>query len=148
MKNLPTQLDDLPVEILLIILKKISKIQVLNSLIGVNRRLNTIVHDSIFTNHLILARLVPSHLVIMESVSRHFCYPLFDPILNRFCFQILPRIHHQIKWLDLEPLSMERVFRAANYPNLCGFGLYNVDGEGVIQLFSGKIFHDDSSTDK
>ncbi|CAF5041222.1 unnamed protein product, partial [Rotaria sp. Silwood1] len=37
-------------------------------------------------------------------------------ILDRFCLQILPEIHHNIKWLDLESSSMKHVLRTAHYP--------------------------------
>ena len=46
------QLNDLPDEILLIILKKLSNIEVFYSLLDVNKRLNKITYDSIFTNRL------------------------------------------------------------------------------------------------
>jgi hypothetical protein len=46
------RLNDLPNEILMIILKKLSNIEVLYSLIGVDKRLNKIAHESIFTNRL------------------------------------------------------------------------------------------------
>jgi hypothetical protein len=67
--------------------------------------------------------------------------PLIDPIRDRFCSQILPEIHDNIKWLDLEPLSMERILRSTNYPNLYGLGLYNIQEEIVKHLFTGKKFY-------
>jgi hypothetical protein len=124
------QLNDLPDEILLIIFQKLGNMAVLYSLIDVNKRLNKIVRDSIFANHLTL----------LISASNGFIYPLLDPILDRFCFHILPKIHQKIKWLGLESLSMDRILRATNYPNLWGLGLFNISGEVVIQLSTGKIF--------
>ena len=128
------QLNDLPDEILMIIFKKLTNAEVLYSLLGVNKRLNKIVHDSIFTNHL----------SFLMSTSDDFIYSLPDPILDRFCSQILPKIHHKIKWLDLESLSMERILRATNYPNLYGISLYNIEVKTAIDLFTGKIFYFDS----
>jgi len=61
---------------------------------------------------------------------------------------MLPQIRDKIKWLNLESFSIERILRATNYPNLYGFGLYNIEGQRAIHLFSGKIFHFDSSNDK
>ncbi|CAF1287143.1 unnamed protein product [Rotaria sordida] len=49
------KLNDLPDEILLI-LKKFDNTEVLYSFIGVNKRFNKLVHDSIFTNHLTMTR--------------------------------------------------------------------------------------------
>ncbi len=42
------QLNDLPDEILMIILKKLNNLEVLYSLIGVNKRLTKMVHDPNF----------------------------------------------------------------------------------------------------
>lgn len=94
------QFMDLPNEILLFILNKLTRIEVLYSLIGVNSRLDQIVKDPIFTEHLNL----------MKLSSNGDINPLNNSILHRFCSEILPEIHHQIKWLDLESLSMEKFF--------------------------------------
>ncbi len=50
------QLNDLSNEILMIILKKLHNTEVLYSLVVVNKRLNTIVYDSIFTCYLTLMK--------------------------------------------------------------------------------------------
>ncbi|CAF0795699.1 unnamed protein product [Rotaria sordida] len=126
MEHLLVELNTLPDEILMIILKKLLKVEVLYSLIGVNKRLNKIVRDSIFTNRLTL----------MIYSSDDFIYPLSDPMLDRFCLKILPEIHHQIKWLNLESSSMKRIVRATNYPNLYGFGLFNLNVETTLSLFT------------
>ncbi len=60
-------------------------------------------------------------------------------MLDRFCFQILPSIHHKIKWIDLEVSSMKRIL-SANYPILFGLGIYNIEKETDLDLFTGKIF--------
>lgn len=52
MECVPIQLDDLPDEILLIIFKNLSNATLLYSLTGVSKRINQIVHDSVFTNRL------------------------------------------------------------------------------------------------
>ncbi|CAF3878103.1 unnamed protein product [Rotaria sp. Silwood1] len=113
-------------KILIYILKKVSNIDVLYSLFGVNKRLHKIVCDSIFTNHLTLLKFSLNHCVL----------PLSDQIIDRFCLQILPEIHNKIKWLDLESFSMERILFAVNYPNLYGFGLHNIQEENAIYLFN------------
>jgi len=123
------QFNDLPDEILMTILKKLNNVIVLYYFIGVNKRLNKIVHDPIFTRGLTL----------MICTSKDPVYPLPNPILDRFCFRILPEIHHQIKSLYLESLSMERILLATNYPNLFELGLFNIQ-ETAIHRFTGKIF--------
>jgi hypothetical protein len=129
MERLLAELNDLPDEILLIIFKKLNNASLLYSLIGVNKRLNTIVRDQIFTSHLTLR-------YSSDDSTRR----LHESMIDRFCSQILPEIHHQIEWLDLESSSMERILRAADYPNLCGLGLFDIDIETAVSLFIGKIF--------
>ncbi|CAF4699500.1 unnamed protein product [Rotaria sp. Silwood2] len=130
MEHSLVQLNDFPHEILMIILKKLWNIQVLYSLIAVNKRLNAIVHDPIFSNRLTL----------MKDFSAYSIDRLPDSILERFCSEILPEIHHNIKWFNLESSSMKRILLATNYPNLYGLGLYDIEIETVLSLVNGKIF--------
>ncbi|CAF0976795.1 unnamed protein product [Adineta steineri] len=130
------QLNDLPDEILMIIFKKLDNITLLYSLIGDNIRLNRIVCDSIFTNRLTLVNFVPQHLITARPLLMYLPNPLSDPMLDRFCLQILPKIHEKVKRLDLELLSMERILRCTNYPNLSQITLYNIEIERALQLFS------------
>ncbi len=104
------QLNDLYDEILMIILKKLHDTEVLYSLIVVNKRLNTIVYDSIFT----------CYLTLMKRASKGF-YRFTNTILDRFCLQILPEIHHKIKWLNAESSSMKRILLSTTYANLSRF---------------------------
>ncbi|CAF0996491.1 unnamed protein product, partial [Rotaria magnacalcarata] len=50
--------------------------------------------------------------------SNDSVYGLSYPILNRFCLQILSKMHHKVKWLNLELSSMGRFLCCTNYPNL------------------------------
>jgi hypothetical protein len=130
MEHLSIQLDNLPDEILVFILKKLCNVEVLYSLIGINKRLDKLVHDSIFTSDLTLMR-----------TSDKFFYPLSDLILDRFCSEILPNIQHQIESLKIESLSIKRILRATSYPNLYDLGLYNLDVEEAKHLFIGKLWY-------
>ena len=130
MEYLSVGLQDLPNEILIFILKKLCNVEVLYSVQGVNKRLNAIACDSIFTNRLTL----------LKHVSHYRIDSLPDPILNRLCSQILPEIRHKIKWLDLESSSIQRILLTTNYPNLYGLGLYNLEIEKAKHLFTSKIF--------
>ncbi|CAF2144416.1 unnamed protein product [Rotaria magnacalcarata] len=126
MENSCVQLNDLPDEILVIILKKLAKVEVLYSLFDVNKRLNKISHDTVFTNDL----------PILMSASDDLIYSLPDQILDRFCSYILPKIHEKIEWLHLESRSMERILLATNYPNLYGISLHNIQPKTAINLFT------------
>ncbi|CAF3738425.1 unnamed protein product [Rotaria sordida] len=72
----------------------------------------------------------------VQHGSHDSTYPLPDPVLDRFCLQILPKIHCNIKWLNLESSSMTRILLATNYPILYGLGLYNIDVETALSLFT------------
>lgn len=94
------QLLDLPDEILMYILKKLSKIDVLYSLLGTgNDRLNCLAQDKQFSNTL--------ELIFMD-----------DMLLNRFCNDILRYIHRNVQQLTVESSTMERILLAGHYPNL------------------------------
>jgi hypothetical protein len=94
-----THLFDLPVEILLKILKKLNNMDVLYSLIGVEG-LDRLAQDEIFTNTL--------NFVFIDN----------DSMLNRFCNSILPQIENNIKCLILETTNMDRILRSGIYLNL------------------------------
>ena len=122
------QLADISDEILLLILNKLSNIEVLYSLIGVNIRFDKIASDPLFTNHLTL----------LKRSSNGIIKPLDDRTFDCLYFQILPKIHHKIKWFDLEPLSMKRVLLSIDYPNLYGLSLFNIEPELAVRFFGGK----------
>ena len=120
---------DLPVEILLEILKKLSNMDVLYSLLDVgHQRLNMLVQEETFTNTLnfVLTTLTDDIL----SIS--------DPILDRFCMNILPRIHYNVKSLIVNSLSMERILLAGDYPNLCQIKIFNFNVKIAPRYFTGK----------
>jgi len=129
MEHSSIELNDLPDEILLVILKKLHNIEVLYSLVGVNKRLNRIVNDSIFT----------SYLTLMPPSSNDILYKFTNTILDRFCVQILPSIHLKIKCLNLESSSMKRILLSTDYPYLNALGLYNLTSEAAKDLFTGKM---------
>jgi hypothetical protein len=123
---------DLPNEILFFILKKLENVDVLYSLLGIdNQRLDIIVQEQIFTNILNFVSISQS----TDEVSS-----ISDPILHRFCNDILPRIHINVKYFILDCNSMECILRAGNYPNLTKLKLYNFNKIIVSRYFSGKLF--------
>ncbi|CAF5205071.1 unnamed protein product [Rotaria magnacalcarata] len=97
-------------EMLLAILNKLNNIDVLFSLIGVNKKLDRLAQDINFTRSIDLVRIISNEK--NSSSSRT------NSILDRFCFDILPRIQHNIECLTLDSLSIDRVLRIGNYPKL------------------------------
>ncbi|CAF1263307.1 unnamed protein product [Rotaria sordida] len=125
MQHTYTKITDLPDELLIMIFKRLNNIEILQFLMNVNTRFNKIVRDSTFTNHLTL----------LKCSFNHIIYSLSDTILDKFCIEIIPQIKHNIKWLDIESLSMERILLAAKYPNLNGLGIFNINEEVAQRLF-------------
>ncbi|CAF3389172.1 unnamed protein product [Rotaria socialis] len=120
------QLQDLPDELLIFIFKQMHNVEVLYSLFGVNERLNSILLDPIFTNCLNFLKWSSKNFLNIYSL---------DIIFDRFCLQILPAVHEKIQWLDVESSSMKRILCAADYPNLHGLGLFNIEEETIKSLF-------------
>ncbi|CAF2956719.1 unnamed protein product [Rotaria sp. Silwood2] len=103
--------------------------EVLYSLLDVdNQRLDMIVQDKTFTKSLNFV-LTPSTNDILS---------IADPILDRFCINILPRIGLNIKSLILESGSMERILLAADYPNLAELKLFNFNNKIASHYFTVK----------
>jgi len=117
---------DLPDEILLNILKKLNNIDVLYSLLNIdNERLSILAEEKIFSNTL--------KFVSIDNISS-----IDDHKIDRFCIDILPRINHNVKYFILEPVSMERILLAADYPNLTKLKLLNFEQKIALPYFTSK----------
>ncbi|CAF3339157.1 unnamed protein product [Rotaria sp. Silwood1] len=112
-------------------------IDVLYSLFGINRNLDRILYDSIFTRCLTLIR----------SSSNMHIYSLTDEMLDRFCVAILSKIHHKIEELTVETLSMERVFLVDNYSDLHKLELVSIRLEELERQFDVIYFNDHDQID-
>ncbi|CAF1440394.1 unnamed protein product [Adineta steineri] len=124
------QLNDLPDEILMMIFGKLWNVRVLYSLIGINRKLDRIACDPVFTRYLQL----------MNGISDNSVGQLPEIVLNRFCSHVLPKIHHHIRRLDLESSTMERILSTANYPNLHQLVLLNLHAKTAACLFTTQLY--------
>lgn len=131
MENSSVQLMNLPNELLLMILKHLNSTEVRHSLMGVHVRFDEIISDPIFTHCLTLMRLSLDNVI----------YPLARRKLDRFCSQILPRIGEQVRWINVDAFSMERVLLAGKYSNLFGLGIYNVTQEAFQHVLLGEEFY-------
>jgi hypothetical protein len=103
------QLDDLSDEILLIILKKLDTCDVLYCLKAVNKRLDTIVNDSVFTGNLTLISSVNKRFDTIFTRNSALITPFdglscqfTDRIFDRFCLDILPKINEKIERLTVD----------------------------------------------
>jgi hypothetical protein len=120
---------DLPYELLFIILKKLDNMNVLYSLLDVdNQRLDRLVKEETFTRTL--------NFVITTSTKD--ILSIADSMLDRFCVNILPKIDYNVKCLILETGSLERILRAATFPNLTELKFFNCNEKIVSRYFTGK----------
>jgi hypothetical protein len=118
---------DLSNEILFTILKKLDNMNVLYSLIGISiERLDLLAKDKIFTNTLNF---------VLTDVDDVCSIP--DPILNRFCNDILPQIHCNVRCLTFESMIMERILLAGDFPNLTQLKMFKFNRDFVLRYFIG-----------
>jgi hypothetical protein len=112
---------DLPDEILLMILKKLNNVDVLYSLFDINnKRLNALVQENAFTN-------------ILKFVSGRN-YRLID----RFYYDILPRIHHNVKCFILDSTLIKCILCVTDYPNLTELKIFDFDQYIALKHFTSK----------
>ncbi|CAF3531369.1 unnamed protein product, partial [Rotaria sp. Silwood2] len=115
-------------EMLLTIFNKLNNIDVLYSFIGVDQKLDRLARDITFTQSIDLVTISSNE----HNHSRN------NSILDRFCFDILPRIQRNIQCLTLDSLSIDRVLRIGNYPKLHKLTLVNLPLEMASRIFNGK----------
>ncbi|CAF3615130.1 unnamed protein product [Rotaria sp. Silwood1] len=122
---------DLPDEILLHILKKLNNFDVLYSLIGINKKLDRVACDASFT------RLVD----LMTIESNQVTDSRSNAILDRFCMEILPRIHDKVESLTLQACFLPRVLRVANYLHLRKLVIINLELSMGCHIFNGMLIY-------
>ena len=118
----------LPNEIILKILQNLSNMDVLYSLSGISdERLNLLVRSEIFANTLNFV-----------SNDPHMTSSINTSILDRFCFDILPQIQHNVRHVIVEVGNMERILFAGEYPNLIKLKIFNLNEEILSHYLIGK----------
>ena len=58
--------------------------------------------------------------------------------IHRFCYDILPGIHKNVKYLILKPILMERILLATDYPNLTKLKLLNFKKNTLAQYLTSE----------
>ena len=129
MNHSSAQLMEFPDELLLIILKKLDNIDALYSLMGQNTRLDQILRDPCFTTKI-------NFIIPNDDTSTQV-----DTLLDRFCLEILPKIHHLIRRLQVQSTAMERILLAADYWNLSHLDIFITDKEPALRLNGVKTLH-------
>jgi hypothetical protein len=121
---------DLCDEMLLTILSKLNNIDVLHSLLGVNRKFDRLVQNVNFIRSLDFTTIT----------TNEDDYLKIHSMLKRFCFHIIPRIEHKIQCLTLDSWSMNSILCIGDYPNLRKLILVNLKVETAGRIFHCKLF--------
>ncbi|CAF4978990.1 unnamed protein product [Rotaria sp. Silwood1] len=108
-------------------------VDVLYSLVDINERLNQLVFDPFYIHNLDMT---------MKSSSDDTS-SISDQVLNRICKNILPRIHHHVNKLTVEPHSLKHILFNGNiYPQLFSLSFINFQEEMLYQyLTEDSILH-------
>ena len=126
MPNSISYFENLPDEILFMIFQELDNITLLNSFFDLNQRLNQILSDPVFTSHFNLV-----------TYPKFRSYQLPGSIGERFILQI-SRIHHHIKWLNLESSTFLRFLFLGRHSQLQGIGLFDLEKTKAAIIFHGK----------
>ncbi|CAF3342186.1 unnamed protein product [Rotaria sp. Silwood1] len=98
-------------------------VNVLYSLVDVNRRFDRLALDSLYIRVLDMTIITTMNSLYDQTSSTD------AQVLSKICEKILPRIHHQVQKLTVEQYSMKHVLDAANYPELYSLSLINFQKE-------------------
>ncbi|CAF3317912.1 unnamed protein product [Rotaria socialis] len=101
-------------------------------------------HDGSMLDNIFCNRIFCSTTIIEYLLENYIVWPCDvtlegnrnRTILDRFCLEILPKIHDKIEFLNLESSSMKRILLLTNYSNLYGIGLYDIATEIAKDLFT------------
>jgi len=124
----PSNIEDLPNEILLIIINKLNIGDVVYSFVDVNKRFAQLILNPLYTRNLNMTN------ITMKS----FYDPTFsidDRVLSRICENNLPQIHDQVNHLTVEQDSIERIL-IGNYPQLYSLSLVNMKEKKTFSILN------------
>ncbi|CAF1158646.1 unnamed protein product [Rotaria magnacalcarata] len=130
MNSSTVHLVDLLDEILVEIFNKLSRVDLLNSMLGLHQRLDRLLRDVTFTHSL--------DLTTQQSNDERCSLPIV--MLDRLCSHILPAIHENINSLLVESSSMQLILLVAAYPNLHQLTFSSIESEDLINHLSSIKF--------
>ncbi len=133
-KNDHYNILDLPNEILFIIFKELSMVDVFYSFENVNRRFNRLALDSLYIRHL--------DMTTLRNIKSEYdqISPIDTQVLSEICVKLVPRIHHQVHKLTVQQDSIQQILHAGNYPQLYSLSLINFQQEILYQYLKGIVF--------
>ena len=132
MNNL--RLLDLPNEIIFIIFDELRPVDVFHSFANVNRRLDRLVFDPLYTRDLDLTYKMNGYSSIDQPSS------IKPEILSAICDSVLSHIGQNVQRLTVEHESSKQVL-AATYPHLQSLSLFNCRAEQLYQDLTGTVLN-------
>ncbi|CAF1220065.1 unnamed protein product [Rotaria sordida] len=106
-------------------------IDVLSSVVDVNRRFRRLVLDSIYIRDLDMTSTIGINSLKTSSIDTQ--------VISRICSNILPQIHSQVHKLTVEEDSMKQILHAANYPQLYSLSLVNFHEITLHEYLTGDL---------
>jgi hypothetical protein len=127
MEHKAVHLLDLPDEILLIIMKKLGAVDVLHSLLSVNKRIDKMAKHFTHTKYLDFSTMLPNGHSRSASCDK----------LKRFCHHILPQTCQNLEELIVHQQWMYRILLACQYPNLRKISIINCVPSRISKYSTG-----------
>ncbi|CAF0981840.1 unnamed protein product [Rotaria sordida] len=121
---------DLPNEILLNIISKLSFIDVFYSLVDINERFDQLSLDPLYIRHLDMT------VMTMKSFFE-YTFSVDDQVLSKICENILLLIHSQVYKLTVEQHSTECILLNVSYPKLYSISFVNFQKEKFLHYLTG-----------
>ncbi|CAF3164706.1 unnamed protein product [Rotaria sp. Silwood2] len=106
-------------------------IDVLSSVVDVNRRFRRLVLDSLYIRDL--------NMTSVMTINRYKTSSINTQVLSRICSNILPRIHSQVHKLTVEQHSMKQILLATNYPQIHSLSLVNFYEVALYQYLTDDL---------
>jgi hypothetical protein len=127
-----TNIEDLPDEILLIIINALNIGEVFHSFVDINKRFNQLILDPLYVRNLNMT------MMTMKSFyDRTFSIDV--RIFSRICENILLQAHDRVHRLTVEQDSIHRI-PIRNYPQLYSLSLVNMKEGKLCQYLKGLNF--------
>ena len=121
---------DLPNEVLLIIIKQLSMVDILYSLVDVTERLDQLVLNPIYTRILDMT-------CIRTELLPDRVYSTNDHVRQRICQNVLSRIDHQVNKLIIDQPSIKQVLHDIDYPQLHSLSLIDFNERSFFDFLKG-----------
>ncbi|CAF5066920.1 unnamed protein product, partial [Rotaria sp. Silwood1] len=110
-------------------------VEVLYSLVNVNRRFDRLALNCLYINNL--------NMIDTMTINSFYEQPcsIDAQVISKVSDKILPRIHSQVHKLTIEEFSIKPILLAANYPQLYSSSLINFQEEMLYQHLTGTAFN-------